>query len=814
MQKQDISDDNYTNGCIYQKLIYLQPGTYNYSFECYDWKFYNSTITHIGLNVIETNKVAPYLMNPNVSPTIGGNSTLFNFTVLYFDPDNNFPEKINITLDGNIFPMLPVNPLDDNAMNGRLYFYNTTILTHGFYSFQINCYDGNFSDATNWIDGPEVNPFYSVSSDKIVLNEICANPDFIEINNYGANKDMTGWYIEIYDNNYLDDVYYFPDAWIFKGNNMVVLHEYSGTDTDTDLYTGFNIYWTSSPIAVGLFNDKGENVDWFQTSTHALARPGDAEWENDASLIISNNHAYRNTDVDTNKASDWTVSYYGSQGALNPSQTGQGYIWYIISPSDSATLLNTLNTFQWNSINFNFSPVNFTFQISNGSDFSHIIYENYPIIETMSTTSIKVDLNYPVGKYYWRVRPTSGPYIGIWTTIFSFNLIRNRFAPVLKNATCDPLKGYINFTVFNFSVVYSDADNNAPLYVNLTIYDINNTINITSMHKQNPYDNNYIDGCNYTISCIFSNITVNCSFIIDTHDGINGASSGKCDGPVVTIKGESQDDDDDTNDPFLALLTVLLLIISSSIVVGLSILSIVVFKRKRESGQKKTEVKWSNVPPPSQKKARKLKEYEPPPMLSGKQEGDLEIGVKCSACGSNSYIPVKEMKFYCCNSCSATNLRVVYECSKCKEYFSISRFEYVDLQQPDTSFCAKCGIMGHLVIKPSESHKTMKEPQVQTDIAEQQRKHIKILPPVVSAKKRMIGIICTQCTGMALIPEEIIENHICENCSNKLFKILYYCQKCIKNYSIAYKDYMTFKEPATLDCPVCNESIQLIEREE
>jgi hypothetical protein len=45
MEKQNPFDGNYSDGCLYQFIIQLAPGTYFYSFECSDIVFYNSTLS-------------------------------------------------------------------------------------------------------------------------------------------------------------------------------------------------------------------------------------------------------------------------------------------------------------------------------------------------------------------------------------------------------------------------------------------------------------------------------------------------------------------------------------------------------------------------------------------------------------------------------------------------------------------------------------------------------------------------------------------------------------------------------------------------
>ncbi|MHA2281378.1 MAG: lamin tail domain-containing protein [Promethearchaeota archaeon] len=179
----------------------------------------------------------------------------------------------------------------------------------------------------------------------IVINEIFADrPDWIEMYNYGPDRNMTGWHLEIFDDNNLTLIYNFPNDWVFHSHYVVVLHETStDLDTKTNLYTEDNIVWYDRPIAIGLFDDKGVNVDWFQTSTHTANVSSDVDWEQDVSLVVNRNYAYRTHDIDKNKASDWNVSGSGSQGNLNPGQLGEGYPSFhnLVESEDPLELGNT-----------------------------------------------------------------------------------------------------------------------------------------------------------------------------------------------------------------------------------------------------------------------------------------------------------------------------------------------------------------------------------------------------------------------------------------------------------------------------------------
>ncbi|MFX0030317.1 MAG: hypothetical protein ACFE8B_13985, partial [Candidatus Hermodarchaeota archaeon] len=328
MIKQNPFDMNYTDGCIFQYNTYLNPSSFNYTywFNCSDGMYSNSTPLFNNLKVFKTNLFEPQLLFPDVSPDIGGYDTIFNFSVWYFDEDNNQPDVINISIDQNIYLMSKYDTFDVNSTDGILYFYNTS-LNFGDHQFQFNCSDGQFNNSTDWIDGPEVNPFY-FDYEIILLNPL--------------------------------------------------------------------------------------NIDSLFT--------------------------------------DWV-------------------------------------DFQWSSIEAPFGTVNYTIQISNVSDFSEILFEQKDIVELPGITATSINLIFPIGIYYWRVRPIFESYIGNWSGSFTFNLIANYFEPTLKFGTVTPTIGD-QFTLFNFTVFYFDQDNNTPsfLYVN---------INGSSyaMDMVDSLDIDYTDGC-------------------------------------------------------------------------------------------------------------------------------------------------------------------------------------------------------------------------------------------------------------------------------------------------------------------------------
>jgi len=107
--------------------------------------------------------------------------------------------------------------------------------------------------------------------------------------------------------------------------------------------------------------------------------------------------------------------------------------------------------------------------------------------------------------------------------IFGFNLFGdptttfqpcpNKIGPNLTSETLFPSSGYQD-TQINFSVTYTDGDNNTPSYVNVVI---NRTE--YKMEKQDKLDENYTDGCIYQYSTYFQPSSNNYTYYFECSDG-------------------------------------------------------------------------------------------------------------------------------------------------------------------------------------------------------------------------------------------------------------------------------------------------------
>ncbi|MFX1259027.1 MAG: S8 family serine peptidase, partial [Promethearchaeota archaeon] len=263
MEQQDPNDVNYIDGCIFQCLIYLQPGHYNWTIKCRDGEFYNSTDSHNDLEILDAgNSEPPVLEDGQVYPSEGdAGITIFEFTINYSDADNNPPLKINITINSNTYDMVKKEPLDTNYMDGSLYVLSTTISQIGTATHYFNCSDGIYTDS----DGPYSGPF--VEDPAVLFRE-----DFEgDLSKWLFITPL--WHISDYPSNW-------PDSYYSKFHSMWFGNESTGTYENKSAET-FG-YMISMPIDLSSVNHaKLEFYTW---------RDGDGS--NDWSFVFVSSNFY------------------------------------------------------------------------------------------------------------------------------------------------------------------------------------------------------------------------------------------------------------------------------------------------------------------------------------------------------------------------------------------------------------------------------------------------------------------------------------------------------------------------------------------
>jgi hypothetical protein len=207
----------------------------------------------------------------------------------------------------------------------------------------------------------------------------------------------------------------------------------------------------------------------------------------------------------------------------------------LITPSAYSNLYSNSVVFSWYSIEAVFGSVNFTLQVSNATDFSYINYQMENIAEMLVITNFSVSLPIGQGQYYWRVRYTYGNHNGSWSDYFSFTLYINNYAPNLVLDEFTPTTG-TRYTIFRFTVTYTDSDNNPPSYIRIIL---NGTS--YSLEKVNPLDNDFTDGCLYQFLVCLNPAEYAYTFSFECSDGGFYGLTSTFFGPIV----EAEDPPDD-----------------------------------------------------------------------------------------------------------------------------------------------------------------------------------------------------------------------------------------------------------------------------
>jgi len=157
--------DGYRNGNeIHLDMGWSGAWTAWYNIDSVAANGYTWTIHGAVFNITPPTNQAPLLYNPWVTPSSGTDSTSFEFTVDYYDPDDDPPDdnyrRVYISGLGYEQMTLKSGSADDGT------YHYTTTLPVGSYSYMFFFADEHgLSDITNWQSGP-----YVYSDDDAVIN--------------------------------------------------------------------------------------------------------------------------------------------------------------------------------------------------------------------------------------------------------------------------------------------------------------------------------------------------------------------------------------------------------------------------------------------------------------------------------------------------------------------------------------------------------------------------------------------------------------------------------------------------------------------
>ena len=444
---------------------------------------YQSNIRYFTTEYFGDNLYQPSLINGTISPKSGDQSTIFNFTVSYQDLDNDAPTFINVRINGSSHSMEKVNISDNNYLNGVFYQYKTFLLPEIYnYTYYFECNDGLNYNSTNTFHDLEVS---ETNNYKPQLINPLVSPI---IGGISTHFNFTVWYF----------------------------------DEDNNLPTFVNLTLNSSNYAMSpvdtLDINAMDGIEYFLVTT--------LDFGSDRFQINCSDGSFTN-----------------STGWINGPEVNPLYNVdpvTLVSPNNEVITSDWIN-FLWSSLNASFGIVNYTLLISNNSEFTKVVYELFNIHETPITSNISVFVNFPSGQYYWRVRPTYGDYNGSWSDYFSFTLHTNNYTPNLVLDNITPTNG-TSSTIFRFTIIYSDLDNNAPEYVEILINGIP-----YSMEMVNPIDEDFTDGCIYQYITLLTPSTTAYTISFECSDGNFQYSTSIYQGPLVESDSTPSNNQGDKN---------------------------------------------------------------------------------------------------------------------------------------------------------------------------------------------------------------------------------------------------------------------------
>lgn len=477
-------------------------------FTIYKWRY---GIAGTNAYIPEHVYVPPELSDGSVDPKSGNEYSQFSFTVNYTDEDNEAPSYVNVVINGTSNGMTKLNPSDDDYRDGCIYNYTTTLLPSAHnYNYYFECSDGTDTDSTSiysdlkvkeaksvLFDGLYAYYNYSYDSGPIELLKFTWYHDTgnifnVEVKNSTddiiASWDVDNTTREMYNFNSVE----FPPIidgshsfnWIFNDavlNDIIEIAAFGHSPNDGDRTVSSEGSWP--------FLDFGTLERWFVFGAVGIY-PQMYYYEKSTGILIL-------ADMYTTGFIDWEFRLTDTNAKFT--------LGNLFKPVLSNESLNPKTGYQNTPFTF---TVNYTDWDNNAPITINVVVNetSYPMINKYSDDNYMGwifggngcifeytgYLDPAAHNYTYYFECNDGAFTNATTSYSNLNVsFSNSDAPLLSSCSVDPKKGDQN-AQFNFTAIYTDLDNNAPIYMNVTINGIP-----YEMYKQDMGDTNYMDGCLY-----------------------------------------------------------------------------------------------------------------------------------------------------------------------------------------------------------------------------------------------------------------------------------------------------------------------------
>ncbi len=590
MTETDFSDTDYTDGKEYEYSTTLGVGSHTYSFGASDGLSSVETAESSGPSVTGEN-TAPTLTTPSVDPSTGDEDTLFRYSVTYTDADNNAPTSIQVDIDGTAYSMGETDSADTDYTDGKEYEYETRLST-GSHTYRFLASDGTDEVETSEYSGPTVSgpnnaptltggtvsPSSGSSTTLFTYTVIYTDmdddaPAYVYVTIGGVSNVMSE--SDPLDTTYTDGKSYDHSTTLSEGSHTYSfmasdgIEEVSTTTLSGPTVTAAN---AAPTLTSGAVSPTSGTVDDLFTYTVVYT-----DADNDAP-------AYVRVDIDgtthSMSASNTGDTDHSNGKAYEYSTTlDAGSHTYRFRASDGTDSVSTPLSTGPDVSDFNTAPT-----LSNG--------EVTPLYGTPTTQFVftvvytDADDDAPVGSGYIRVhiddaasgtlmsKDTSAPITlrdndhtngerYRYQTSFTGETHRHSFSFSCSDGedtaelspteelvvnTVPTLSGSVSPTAgttetdFNFTVTYTDADNDAPDYVRLVL----NDGAPLSMVPVDPADTTASNGIVYYHRTQLANRSGGHTYYFTASDGLNETATASTSGPAVT---DAVDEEPTLTDP-------------------------------------------------------------------------------------------------------------------------------------------------------------------------------------------------------------------------------------------------------------------------
>jgi hypothetical protein len=577
MYPQNQFDHNYTDGAIYFFSKYLQPGTYNYSFGCYDGDYYYETSTFNGPTITKSNHYKPTLTRISY-PEFGYiNSTDFYWEIEYIDQDNNAPNYVMIDINGMLYPMVELSPTDELYNDGKYYGFSSNSTVGGYNNYTLYCSDGEFNETFGPYYDPYLKPILGEFNSTYLsgfniaaftyygsFNPIIKYPDLVSDLEYrGAtiteiDEELTESLLNSYDLLWVDDggdyfntpnIYETLDNWVynqggtilitgfeFEGFRTQLLYHYSIEQEEISYYpstisSNINTHPISTNVTSFMYENCGPISTYSQPNASVFIETNNGydigvavEFERGGIVAIADRIMF-NTNLNQENNSLIANNTFGWLHSLNNSNLNDPVLTDVsLNPASGSQSTPFVFSVNYTDVD-NYGPKYMNVVINNTA---YMMYKKNLTDNDFTDGAIYEFVKYLQNSTYaYEYYFTCSDSVNINTTqtyntpIVSYS---NIYAPTLALGGVTPEEGESDYTNFGFTVLYTDLDNNRGS-VNLTLNGLNYT-----MTKSSKTDDLYIDGCFFEYFTILNGIKTH-QFNFTAFDGENYAFSGTYNNP-------------------------------------------------------------------------------------------------------------------------------------------------------------------------------------------------------------------------------------------------------------------------------------------